>query len=909
MAQAKKCEGQGLALVGHEAMDVVGIGLIWFLFDGTVRYVNRSALTVLELDDQFAVPSEAIGKNINELVDLGHTVADMVSEVCGTGGVRNSEWTFRTHRGNEKTVDLDICLIQDGASGEQLVQVVIHRETLRQAVREALRKSEEQHKSILDSIQEGYYETDLRGTFTFANKSLCSMLGYEEGGLIGVSYRAVCGDDRTKNEGFKLFNRVYETGESLQLGDWEVVGPDGQRHVYEFSASLIQDVNGETVGFRGVVRDVTERKAAEKALEMAMSQNAALIDAIPDSILRLDARNVVLDFKLDIATPPGVWCKEEVIGADLDRLLPAPLSAEIKERISQVLDTRQTHEMEFPLVSPATGKMQHYETRLAICGQNEVMAIVRNVTKRKNYEDALHHSEERYRELFENANDIIYTIDLSGRFTSLNKTGRRISGYSLEEALDMNIMDVIPERFHEKVHEMITRRVAGLRSTHYDLTFTTKDGREVPIELSARLILNDGVPIGIQGIARDISERLSAEQDRKRLEAQVQHAQKLEGLGVLAGGIAHDFNNLLVGVMGYAGLALTKLPPENVARRYVEKIEVSAQRAAELTNQMLAYSGRGAFMVRPMNLSTLAQEMGHLLDASISKKAKLRYLCDSDLPLIQGDAAQIQQVLINLITNASDSLGDNEGTISISTKTIYAGHDYLSSTFLNDDLKEGYYVCLEVSDNGCGMDAETQSRIFDPFFSTKFAGRGLGLSATLGIVRGHRGAVKVYSEPERGTTFKVLFPVERNAVLTERVDVDIQHERDLAQWRSSGLILIADDEEVAREVARESFESHGFNVLLAENGKEAVEKFRDNVDKIRAVLLDLTMPVMSGEEAFREIQSIRNDIPVVLSSGYTEQDAVDRFQGRTPAGFVQKPYVLTELVEKLRAILANSAAL
>jgi len=656
------------------------------------------------------------------------------------------------------------------------------------------------------------------------------------------------------------------------------------------------------------VRDITERKEAEKALESAISQKDALIDAIPDSIFRVNQEGIVLEFKVDIATPPGEWVKEQIIGTYIGSFLPPDLAQQIRHYIKLTLDTGQIQELEFPLVSPSSGRVQYYETRLAVCGANEVMALVRNVTKRKANEDALKHSEQRYRELFENSNDIIYTIDLSGHFTSINKTGRRISGYSQEEALAMNIMDVIPERHQTIVHEMMTRRVAGMQSTHYDICIITKDGREVPVELSAGVIFSDGVPIGIQGSARDISERLAAEEERKRLEAQVQHAQKLEGLGVLAGGIAHDFNNLLVGVLGYAGLALTKLPPDSVARRYVQKIEASAQRAAELTNQMLAYSGRGTFLVRPMNLSNLAQEMGHLLEASISKKAQLRYVCDPSLPLIQGDAAQIQQVLINLITNASDALGDKPGTISIHTRTIYAAHDYLSSTFLNDDLQEGYYVCVEVSDSGCGMDAATQARIFDPFFSTKFAGRGLGLSATLGIIRGHRGAIKVYSEPGYGTTFKVLFPVEPEAILPQHAEFDIQQEKDISQWKSSGVILIADDEEVAREVARESFEAHGFDVILAQDGKEAVEKFRCNADQIRAVLLDLTMPVMSGEEAFREIQSISERVPVVLSSGYTEQDAVNRFCGAGPAGFVQKPYILTDLMRKMRTVLTCPGA-
>jgi signal transduction histidine kinase len=400
---------------------------------------------------------------------------------------------------------------------------------------------------------------------------------------------------------------------------------------------------------------------------------------------------------------------------------------------------------------------------------------------------------------------------------------------------------------------------------------------------------------GVIEYMRDITEQRS-------LENQLRHAQKLESLGVLAGGIAHDFNNLLVGMLGYAGLALTKLPAESVARGYVEKIESSARRAAELTNQMLAYSGKGAFVVRPLDLSRLVEDVGRLLAASISKKAVLRYDCAHDLPPVVGDAAQLHQVVMNLITNASDALGDQPGVITLKTGAGRPDREYLAQTYINDELPTGLYVCIEVSDTGCGMDRETLGRIFDPFFSTKFAGRGLGLAAVLGIVRGHKGAVKVYSEVGQGTTFKILFPaeeVEKDALEPQGRPKDTM----LDVWRGHGLVLIADDEEIARSMAKEVLTEYGFSVVTAENGREAVEVFRTRAQDLVAVLLDLTMPVMNGQEAFEEIQQIRAEVPVVLSSGYTEQDVAGRFTGARPAAFIQKPYVHTELAQKLRAVI------
>ncbi|HVB38394.1 MAG TPA: ATP-binding protein, partial [Vicinamibacterales bacterium] len=392
---------------------------------------------------------------------------------------------------------------------------------------------------------------------------------------------------------------------------------------------------------------------------------------------------------------------------------------------------------------------------------------------------------------------------------------------------------------------------------------------------------------------RNVTERL-------RLEAQVQHAQKLESLGVLAGGIAHDFNNLLLGVLGHAGLARMELAPDSPIHSRLAQIELTAQRAAELTNQMLAYSGKGRFVIQPLDLSNLVHEMAHLLHSVISKKAELRFDFADELPAVNGDVSQIRQIVMNLITNASDAIGEENGTITIRTGMVRVDPQYLADTYVNEALPDGPYVFVEVSDTGCGMDAATRARIFDPFFTTKFTGRGLGLAAVLGIVRGHHGAIKVYSEPGLGTTFKVLLPAAAEAALAMNVAAPPRE-----AWHSGGLVLVVDDEEGVRTVAQGVLERCGFDVLEAGDGHEGVEVFRAHAADIRAVLLDMTMPRMSGVEALREIRQIRRDVPVILSSGYSEADAIDhfRFGGDELSGFIQKPYAAAGLVDKLRQVL------
>jgi signal transduction histidine kinase len=377
-----------------------------------------------------------------------------------------------------------------------------------------------------------------------------------------------------------------------------------------------------------------------------------------------------------------------------------------------------------------------------------------------------------------------------------------------------------------------------------------------------------GQVVRLAGFAEDITDRKQEEEARHRLEAKVQHAQKLESLGVMAAGIAHDFNNLLMAILGNTDLALLRLAPESPAREYVDRIATAAQRAADLTSQMLAYSGGGRFAVCPIELNRLLTEMGHLLETVISKKATLQFHLADCLPAIEADASQVRQVVMNLITNASEALGQKGGMIRLSTGVVEADARYLSASELGEDLSPGRFVALEVSDTGTGMDAETRQRIFDPFFTTKFIGRGLGLAAVQGIVRGHNGAIKVYSEPGRGSTFKLLFPASAN------VARDKESGAPVPEARSEGTtILVVDDDARVREVVETMLAESGFRVLIAPDGRQGVEMYRDHCNEIGLVLLDMTMPEMDGEEAFREIRRIRADARVVLSSGYSEQDA------------------------------------
>ncbi len=394
-------------------------------------------------------------------------------------------------------------------------------------------------------------------------------------------------------------------------------------------------------------------------------------------------------------------------------------------------------------------------------------------------------------------------------------------------------------------------------------------------------------------------ERRSNEGAQQLLERQMQHAQKLESLGVLAGGIAHDFNNLLTAMLGHMNVAETKLAPESPALPHMQRLERIIHRAADLTRQMLAYSGKGRFVVRSYDLNHVVQEVTHLLEVSIPKKIALRFDLAEALPPVEADAAQIQQVIMNLVTNAADAIGDREGTIRLITGTHQLDRAYLDQVFQGQDLLPGSYVTLEVSDTGCGMTGEVQERIFEPFFTTKVAGRGLGLSATIGILKGHRAGMRIYSEPSRGTTFKLLFPTTE----VKRQEEAIQTA--LPALARKATILLVDDEEMIREAATAVLESLGLTVIPACDGREAVAAVQRPDLKLDLVLMDLTMPHMDGKEAFQIIRRIQPNLPVILSSGYNEQESVQSFSGRGLDAFLQKPYTLRALERTVLEVLAK----
>ena len=518
------------------------------------------------------------------------------------------------------------------------------------------------------------------------------------------------------------------------------------------------------------------------------------------------------------------------------------------------------------------------------------LGTIMDTTAQHRVEEARLATERRYREMIETMAEGVMVIDPSLLVRFVNPAACRMFGARSETGL-------VGEHVENLLFREEGEPTNALDATERDPLGRTlrrlrgRDGREILASVaSVPLREHDGLS-GTLWVITDVTES-------RRLESKLLSAQKLESLGVLAGGIAHDFNNLLVGVLGNAGLARSDLPPESRAHEAIDDIETAAMRASELTRQLLAYAGKARFVIGKIDPRRLVEEMGHLLSAVIGKGVVLRYQFGNGVPPIEGDATQLRQVVMNLITNASDAIGERSGIITVATSLLEVDRAYLKETLLDDELSPGYYVCLQVSDTGMGMSNETQARIFEPFFSTKFTGRGLGLAAVLGIMRGHRGAIKVYSELGRGTTFKMLLPPAEGTADVREAGPPVEAHPD------SGTILVVDDEDTVRSVMKRILVRAGYTVLTAEDGIEGVAAFRAHRQEIRAVILDVTMPRMGGEEAYRQLRQIDPEVRVLLASGYSEQEATSQFAGKGLMGFVEKPFTPQTLLEKVRITLA-----
>jgi PAS domain S-box-containing protein len=549
---------------------------------------------------------------------------------------------------------------------------------------------------------------------------------------------------------------------------------------------------------------------------------------------------------------------------------------------------------------------------------------------------------QRYLDLFELAPDAYISTDLLGVITEANQSasqllrilhrplrGRPLATYVATEdrprfrallsqhsrrfpgpittmlRIQPRQGEPIEAEFTYSTAQDFTGNAAGFRWIVRDVTEKERLARHVralTAELEQKVVSRTADLRAAQRLSDDLLvKEQAARHAAEASEAESRHVQKLESIGVLAGGIAHDFNNLLHVVLGNADIALSQLPQTTPAREPLEEVVRATLRAADLTRQLLAYSGKGAFDNRHLHRSSEVRDMATLLRTAISKQAVLAWELAPDLPAVRADATQVRQIVMNLITNASDALGEEGGTITLRTGVVHSRElkdDRFGEPRRGEGGEPAYgrYVYLEVADTGVGMIQDTLNRIFDPFFSTKFTGRGLGLAAVMGIVRAHNGLIRIHTEPGQGTSFRVLFPPVPGTAREEEEPSSVR-----SGWRGSGTILVVDDEEGVREVAERMLHEIGYCTIAAQDGRQAIDILERTDDEITGVLLDVSMPRMGGQETLHRLRTTHPDLPVVMMSGYTEQVVAEQLgESSHSTGFLQKPFVAEDLVTAFR---------
>ncbi len=485
--------------------------------------------------------------------------------------------------------------------------------------------------------------------------------------------------------------------------------------------------------------------------------------------------------------------------------------------------------------------------------------------------------------IIDNSTTLIAVTDREEKFLLLNRSFERMLGVPQADALGKTPRDFLPPNVAAAYLDAAGRALSETRVAERELDVGHGDERRSFLLVCFPLRADEDQPYGVGAVATDLTEIRRAQEARERLEAQVQHTQKLESLGLMAGGIAHDFNNILTGVIGNTDLALQSVPASSSAHGHLERVMAATKRAAELTGQMLAYAGKSSLRQETFDLNALLDEMTELVKASVPKKIAFRAELLAQPAWIRANRAQIGQLVMNLITNAAEAVGD-AGSVLVATRNRQdGGQDW---------------IALTVKDTGRGMDSMTLARIFDPFFSTKGPGRGLGLAAVQGIVRSAAGELSVESSPGKGSAFEVVFPSARESMGASAPAAFVED-----PFTGSGTLLVVDDEPLVRNVARILLESVGFDVVEAANGVEAVAIYRARASDIRAVLLDVTMPGLGGVEALKMIREVDPGARVILSSGYDERDTIAHLNRDQGVEFLQKPYRARTLLTKLRTVL------
>ncbi len=829
---------------------------------------------------------ELIGMNYRKYTDEGNAkkIRQVYNEIYRTGvPIERMEEELVRRNGTKGTYEASVSLIKDSEGRPTGFRGISRDITERKRTEEALRQSEERYRTILGSIDDGYYEIDLAGNYTFANDAEANILGYTKEELIGVNYRQYQ-DEATRKKAYKAFSEVYRTGQPIRVLEIEIIRKDGSKGVNEISASLIRDEQGKPVGFRGITRDITQRKQMEETLREREERYRTLLENMEEGYYEVDLKGR-FTFVNDALCKIHELSKEEMLGMSNRQYMDEETATKVYRIFNQVYKTGQPGKIfEWEIITKNDRRaLLESSVYLIKNGKGEPVGfkgIVRDMTERNRAEEALRQGEEKYRTILESIEDGYYEVDLAGNLTLFNGSFCRIWGYPKEELMGMNNRQYTDQENARRVYQAFNRVYrTGESCREHDWEIIRKDGTKRYIEASVSLRKDaSGKPVGFRGIIQDIT-------DRKRIEEQLFQAEKLRAVGEMASGVAHDFNNALAAILGNTQLLLYNAP-DGELKETLKTIEKVAKDSGQTVRRLQDFTRRGApqeFLNVDVNViirDSIEMTKPRWKDEAQSRGIHIEVASSlQDILFVSGDASELREVLTNMIFNAIEAM-PNGGKIAIRT------------------FKKGRDIYIQISDTGVGMAEEAKKRIFEPFFTTKpFTNTGLGLSMAYGIVKRFGGEIEVESKVGRGTTFTITLPAGEEE---EEEAVDPQ----LVKKGRKARILVIDDEASVRDVLSRTLAHADHQVTAAEDGRKGVQIFKEGNFDI--VLTDLGMPGVSGWEVCRMIKEISPQTPVGMITGWGDEGNQRKLEEYGLDFFISKPFDFAQILNEVAEAMESS---
>jgi PAS domain S-box-containing protein len=864
--------------------------------DGEILKANAEACRIFDRTEE-----ELCKVGRDGVVDVSDPRLPAALEERIRTGKFKAELTFLRRDGTKFPGEISSAVFKD-KGGLIRTSMTIRDITERKRAEEALRESEDRNRDLVENSQDLMCTHDLQGNFLSVNPAPAKLLGYDQSTILNMNVRDILAPE-VRNQFSSYLDTIQEKG--FANGLMLVQTAAGERRVLEYNNTLrTEGVSSPIV--RSIAHDITERWRAEQALRESEEKYRVLVETSPDAITLFDLNLNIIMGNRPALSLYGYERQEEIIGKSVLNYLAPEQLARAREDIAKVLETGSMGPVEYTLLrQDGTFFVAELKGSLILDREkkpNAILCVSRDITGRKKVEEALRSSEEKYRTILETMEDGYFEVDLTGNFTFVNDAECRNLGYSREELIGRNNRQYTDETMAKKLHQTFTGvYTTGESVKMLDVEVIKKDGTKSINEISISLIKDsEGKPIGFRGVARDVTERKHMEQEKASLEEQLRQSQKIEAIGRLAGGVAHDFNNLLTVISGNCQLSLLELNEKDPLKGNIEEIKGASEKAANLTRQLLAFSRRQILEMKVLDLNTVLRDLDKMLHRLIGEDIELITLLADDLGRVKTDPGWVEQIIMNLAVNARDAM-PNGGKLTIETANVELDEAYARN---HVSVKPGRYVMLSMSDTGVGMTPEVRQQIFEPFFTTKEKGKGtgLGLSTVYGIVKQSGGNIWVYSELGKGTTLKIYLPcVDEPA---EKLKAQVLGEE---FPRGSETILIVEDDKEVRNLAVRILKRQGYTVLDGSYGDEAFSACRQHKGPIHLLLTDVVMPGMDGRALSESLSQLHPEMKVLYMSGYTDDAIVRHGVMAKGINYIQKPFTVSELTNKVREVLNKSS--